>query len=217
MQKTFFFRSYHVGTERPRFRKGLDWAPRLVQCRQKWHQSYHTATSGFASLHWALNSWQLQKYLALCLCFRHASPLITRFTLKNSSYVVILASIQSKATTKLTHFSFWSVSTSHPPLLSTRIPHSSYASPATIPVIYPLHISLVTRQMRPNLMDPSLPSILQCHFSLSFINLSSDNSLCIHCCTGPGNRNGLWLTSHHCCVSVFVHVDQKLPGLEKVI
>lgn len=136
---------------------------------------------------------------------------------RNSLHVVTLASIQSKATTKLTHFGLCSVFTSRLPLLSTRIPHSGYASPATIPVICPLHISLVTRQMRPNLMDPSLPSILRCHFSLSFINLSSDNSLCIHCCTGPGNRNGLWLTSHHCCVSVFVHVDQKLPGLEKVI
>lgn len=81
----------------------------------------------------------------------------------------------------------------------------------------PPHVSLVTRRTSPNLTDPSLPSILPCHFSLSFINLASDNSLCIHCCTSPGNRNGLWLTSHHRCVSVFVHVDQKLPGLEKVI
>lgn len=79
------------------------------------------------------------------------------------------------------------------------------------------HVAVLTRQTRHSLLDSSLPSILQCHFSLSFINLSSDNSLCIHCCTNPGNRNGLWLTSHHCGGFVFVHVDQKLPGLEKVI
>lgn len=79
-----------------------------------------------------------------------------------------------------------------------------------------LHVALITGKTRPSPVVPSLP-ILQCHFSLSFINHSSDNSLCIHCCTSPGSRNGLWLTSHHCCGFVFMHVDQKLPGLEKVI
>lgn len=95
MQKTFFFRSYHVGTECPRFRKGLDWAPSLVQCRQNWHQSYHTATPGFASLCWAFNSWQFQKYLAPCFSFRHASPLITLFTVETLCMWLLL--LPSKA------------------------------------------------------------------------------------------------------------------------